>query len=187
MTMYNKYGDQELWVRIKLGDEKAFIALYERYWAILYAHALKMLKDKDEAMDVVQDVFTHFLTKVEEIELSTSLKSYLYAAVRNRILNQINKNRLKDSYVNSLVDFVNQGYDIDDQMTYRDLLEKIEEEVNNLPPKMKKIFEMSRTIGLSHKTIAKELNITDHTVKKTINRVLKALKAKITMLFFPFI
>ncbi|TZF84909.1 RNA polymerase sigma-70 factor [Pedobacter sp. BS3] len=184
MSAYSALTDQELVAFLCEGNEAAFTAIYNRYWAVLYAHARKMLRDDDEAMDVVQDIFTTLWKKSGGLILTTSIKSYLYTAVRNQTLNQINRSRLKDTYLLSLARFAEQGeYNTDEQVVYHDLLERIEQEIANLPPKMREIFEMSRKSGLSHKAIAEELSITDHTVKKTINRALKVLKAQISSFF----
>lgn len=183
MSAYNACTDQELIAFLRKGDEVAFTAIYNRYWAVLYAHARKMLQDDDEAMDVVQDIFTILWKMSEELVLTTSLQSYLYTAVRNRTLNQMNRSKRKDDYLWSLAKFMEQGvYVTDEQVNYHDLLTHIEQEIAELPPKMREIFEMSRKSGLSHKTIAAALNISDHTVKKTINRALKVLKAQISSL-----
>ncbi|MNL17944.1 RNA polymerase sigma factor [compost metagenome] len=69
-----------------------------------------------------------------------------------------------------------------------ELTRLIDKEVSALPQKMKEIFEMSRNQELSHREIAAQLNISDHTVKKQINNAIKILRPKITSLLagIPF-
>lgn len=176
-------NDEQLAARLSTGDHQAFTLIYDRYWAPLYVHARKMLGNEEEAMDVVQDIFTVLWTRSSDLTIHSSLKAYLYTAVRNRTLNAINKGRLRDSYLQSLTGFMEQGRCYtDEQVCYRDFANRIEQEIAALPPKMQLIFTMSRESGLSNKAIAEQLNVTDRTVKKTIHRAIKALRIR-TALF----
>ena len=186
-VVYSKLIDEDLFSLLKNGDEEAYTEIYNRYWALLYSHARHMLRDDDEAMDVVQDVFTGFWKNAVEITLIASLKAYLYTATRNKTLNAINRNKQKDTYLISLASFMEEGeLATDNQVAFNEFIDQIEKGVANLPPKMREIFELSRNLGFSHKQIAEKLAITDHTVKKTINRALKIIKTQLSvfLLFF---
>lgn len=185
MNSYKSYSDIELTSFLKSGDELAFIEIYNRFWPVLYLHSRKMLRDDDQAKDIVQDIFTNLWNKCEDIQINSSIKNYLYSSVRNHTLNYINRGKLKDKYLDSLVDFVHKGeFQTEEQVIVRDLSERIEREVADFSPKMKTIYELSRKKGLSNLEIAFELNITDHAVKKTINRALKRLKRQISIFIF---
>jgi RNA polymerase sigma-70 factor (family 1) len=184
---YSKLIDEDLFSLLKDSDEKAFTEIYNRYWALLYSHARQMLRDDDEAMDVVQDVFTVFWRKAEEITIVTSLKSYLYTATRNKTLNAINRNKQKDTYLVSLASFIEEGeLTTDNHVAFNEFIDQVEKGVAKLPPKMREIFEMSRNSGFSHRQIAEKLSISDHTVKKSINRALKIIKTRLPVIFFLF-
>lgn len=187
MPLYSKHTDSDLVSLLNIGDELAYTEIYNRYWAMLYSHARRMLRDDDEAMDVVQDIFTTLWRKASEINFTTSLKSYLYSSVRNQTLNHINRGKLRNNYLDSLIDFIEKGStETDDQVIFNEFVRQVEKEVNNLPPKMRDIFHLSRNEGLSHKEIAEKLDITDHAVKKSINRTLKLLRVKFSPLFLLF-
>jgi len=185
MKIYKAYLDSELTVLMRDGDDEAFTEIYNRYWSRLYFHALKMLKDEDQAMDIVQDIFTKLWNRNIDLEINISIKTYLYSAVRNHTLNYINRSKLKDKYLDSLAQFLEKGELItEEQVHFRDFAQRIDCEIDRFSPKMKTIFELSRKDGLSNKEIAIELNITDHTVKKTINRALKRLKTQVSSFIF---
>lgn len=180
MNTYKSFSDSELTAQLQNANEAAFTELYNRYWVVLYVHAVKMTNDEDQARDIVQDIFTVLWKKREVISVNTSLKSYLYKAVRNKVLNSINRSKLKESYLKSLISFVVKGeLHTQEQVEFRDFERRIDREVNNFPPRMKLIYELSRNEGLSNKEIARDLEITDHTVKKTINRALHRLRTQI--------
>ena len=185
METYTNYSDSDLAIMIRNGDEKAFSEIYNRYWSKLYMHSRKMLRDEDQAMDIVQDIFTNLWNRNIDIHINTSIKTYLYSAVRNHTLNHINRGKLKDRYLNSLAEFLERGeLHTEEQVDFLDFAQRIDREIDRFSPKMKAIFELSRNQGLSNKDIATELNITNHTVKKTINRALQRLKTQVSSFLF---
>lgn len=187
MVVYSKLIDGELIRLLNNCDELAYTEIYNRYWALLYSHARRILRDDEEAMDVVQDVFTVLWRKAPELTDIVSLKAYLYSATKNKTLNTINKSKQKDDYLTSLASFIEEGeFTTDNQVAFNEFVEQVEREVANLPPRMREVFGLSRKLGFSHKQIAEELNITDHTVKKTINRALKILRTQFSV-FFSFL
>lgn len=185
MSFYKTQDDIKLVGLLKKGDELAFNEIYLRYWPLLFRHARRMLHDEDEALDIVQDIFTNLWTKSEDLFFTTSLSAYLYTSVRNKTINVINKGKLHKNYVNSLQEFINKGtYETDDQIRYNEFATRIENEVNNLPPKMREIFKLRKDQGLSYKQIAQQLNLADETVKKQVYRALKTLRARLSAFLF---
>ncbi len=174
------FTDEELLKEVQAGNRRAFELIYNRYKGVLYIHAYKMLRDEDEAKDVVQELFTKLYSKAGIIFVRTTLSAYLYASVRNRILDIIAHKRIKTDYLVSLEDFVRQGaYTTDQLVREKELAFQIEKEVSLLPEKMRQIFEMSRNANLSHKEIAAKLDISDKTVKKQISNAIKLIKVKL--------
>lgn len=173
--------DRELLTDFQHGSEVAFEAIYNRYFPRLYLHALKMLRDEDEAQDVIQELFTAFWTKGRDIGINTSLSSYLYASTRNRVLNIFEHNRVHDHYIASLGEFLSMvESSVDELVIEQELAGIIEEEVRRMPPKMREVFELSRNENLSHREIGELLAISDKTVKKQVSKALKILKLKIS-------
>lgn len=158
-----------------------FSEIYNRYWAPLYRHAYRLLKDKIAAEDVVQEVFVNLWDKISTLAVQDSLNSYLYAIVRNRILNIIQKEKIHSEYIRSFACFMEQSEAITDHRVREKMLrEKIEKEVAHLPTKMRHIFEMSRTEHRSYREIAEELELSDKTVKKQVSNAIKILRLKLS-------
>ncbi|RQP18661.1 MAG: RNA polymerase sigma-70 factor [Parapedobacter sp.] len=184
MVDYSNYNDQQLVALIQKGDSLAFAEVYERYWSLLYVVALKMTKDEDASMDVVQDIYTDFWTNPQHLKNLTSLKAYLYTTVRNKVLDAAKHQRVKERYLDSLSAFAQQYSETtDDRIAYDEFVRIMEATVAQLPPQMQRVFRMSREEGLSHAAIAAQLGISEHTVKKTINRALHVLRTKLLHLF----
>jgi RNA polymerase sigma-70 factor (family 1) len=182
--LYNKLPDSELVNLLNSGDDLAYTEIYNRYWPLLFSHASRMLRDEDEAMDVIQDVFIILWNNISDLTSILSLRAFLYTTTRNRTINIINRSKRKDQYVSSLATFMDEGeLATDNQVAFNECIAQIEKGVANLPKKMREIFEMSRNLGYSHKQIAEQLNITDHAVKKSINRTLKILRTRFSIFF----
>lgn len=189
MTGYNNLTDQELASLLAKGDKRAYTVIFERYSEILLRHAFRLIADKDESYDVVQDVFLNLWQKHAEIVFKTSLSSYLYAAVKNRIFNLLSHQKLVLRYAKSISQYMVEGYNItEDQVRERELSAVIEREVNALPDKMRAVFLLNKREGLSYKEIGDKLNITDQTAKQQVYKAVKILKPKIDsfLTIFPF-
>jgi len=180
-------SDKKLVTLIQQGSQPAFAELYERYKSPLYLHACRMLNDGEEAKDIVQDTFAAIWAKRETLEVNTTINSYLYGSVRNRILDLISHSKVVAKYTDSLESFLETSTrSHDHKIIEGELLEMFEFAVASLPEKMREVFELSRKEGLSHKNIALRLNISDKTVKKQISNAIKMIRLKVRMLFFTF-
>ncbi len=164
----------------KNGDQLAFAEIYERYWEPLFRHALRMAKDNALAEDIVQEVFIALWNRIEQAELPFIVGSYLYTMVRNKFLNLVQHQTVCNNYLLSLSDFLINGESVTDHKCRENQLKlRIEEEVAQLPTKMRTVFEMSRNENKTHKEIALLLNISDKTVKKQVSNAVKVLRLKL--------
>lgn len=180
MHLYSKYSDTDLIALLKSGDKNAFTEIYDRYWSVLYLHARHMLRNQDDASDVIQEVFTSIWNRAKELDLSVNLNAYLYRSVRNAVLNMIRKGKVEGDYRKSLVAFYARGeFSTENVVNFNDLKGLIEREVQSLPKKMREVFELSRNQNASHAEIAKQLNMSDEAVKKQISRALSILRKKL--------
>jgi len=185
MTGNFNISDKELLALFRAGDQAAFRLIYERYWQLLYVAACKLVKDEDEAKDVVQEVFISLLGKGAELEISSSLPAYLYSAVRYKVFDHISRAKVRTDYLDSLNVFAAEaGTASDRALIEKEIHAEMEKEIQNLPAKMKEVFVLSRKAELSHKEIAEKLNISDKTVKKQISNAIKLLKPKFTNYYF---
>lgn len=180
MPEYRQLDDAYLTNLLLQKDHEAFSEIYRRYWHVLFLHAHKMIRDEDEAKDIVQDIFIGLWNCSSSIHVTSNLKGYLYVTVRNRILNRIRQTKSSDDFVGLLAKEIN-GVDesTTDLINERELQEIIDNEVNRLPPRMKQVFQLSREEFLTHKQIAQRLGTSEETVKKQISGSLKILRGKL--------
>jgi len=177
---YNTLSDNELLAFLKEESQDAFAEIYRRYWSLMYMHALKMLKDGDDTRDVLQDVFTCMWQNRETIDQNSNLAGYLYTCTRNKVLDLIARQRVRVNYLDSLASFIEANNNrIIDDITEKELAQALENEIAQLPGKMREIFEMRIYKHLTYKEIASELSLSDKTVKKQISNAIKILRPKL--------
>lgn len=184
MAPLNMLSDMELADLFKSGSHAAYEEIYNRYYGALYIHAFKRLQDREECRDIIQELFTHLWLKREEIELNGQLSGYLYTSVRNRIFDLLARKKLKASYITSIQEFALSNQIATDHRVRQNLLMTIiDQEIQSLPPRTREIFELSRKGHFTHKEIAEQLNLSEQTVKSTVNNALKVLRVKLGTMF----
>jgi RNA polymerase sigma-70 factor (family 1) len=184
MSAYKELFDQQLVDRLRSGDKDAYTEIYERYFSLLYLHAYKRLRDEEDAKDIIQELFATLWHKRFELH-QTNLAGYLFAAVRNRVLDNYAHKQVSNKYISSFQDFLATAPDSSEYLLReRQLSELIEKEIQALPPKMREIFELSRKTHLSHKEIAEHLQISEKTVSKQVTNALKMLRIKLGVMAF---
>ncbi|WP_316794267.1 RNA polymerase sigma-70 factor [Pedobacter frigoris] len=185
MAAYSTYTDQELTALLREGDIAAFTEVYNRFFKVLFLHAVKRLHDEDDARDLVQELFSVLWVKRETAVVTTNLSNYLYTATRNGVFNFIARQKVGAKYLNSLPSEIDEATCITDHLTReRQLTIIIEREIAALPEKMRIVFELSRKEGLSHKQIAERLGISEETVKSQIKNALKQLRVKLGLMVY---
>lgn len=182
MSVYGSLSDLELTELLKQGDANAYTVIYNRYFDELYLHAYNRLRDKEEAQDVIHELFAGLWNKRAVLEVRSSLPAYLYTSVRNRIMDVISHQQVESRYVSSLQSFIEKGYCVTDHKVREQMLAAlIEKGISELPPKMREVFELSRKHAMSHKEIAEQLSLSEQTVRKQVNNALKILRLKLGM------
>ena len=173
--------EHTLVLRLIEGDENAFCELYAAYKNRLIYFAMRFLKSREYAEDVFQDAFAVVWQTRRFINPDTSFSSYLYTIVRNRILNQLrdmaNEDQLKEQILSQAIDSTNET---NNHILLNDLKEIIAHALEQLTPRQREVFKMSRELQMSHKEIAEALGVSVHTVQEHISLSLKVIRSYLT-------
>lgn len=177
---YQQFTDQELTNLLKSGDTQAYTEIYDRYIFVLLNHVYNKTGNREEAKDIVHEVFTRLWAGREQLEITGSLAGFLYISARNIVLNQVARKKVEWKYLDSMLRFLEQPQSITDhRVRESQLIALIEKEIAALPPKMREVFELSRKEHLSHVEIAERLHISVQTVSKHITNALRILRIKL--------
>ena len=169
--------DREIIVGIRNGDIGQFESLFRSTYSSLVNYARSILKDKDTAEEIVQDLFYVLWRDREKIKILSSLNGYLFRAVYNKSMHYIEHQKVVDKYAGKAV----KGMGIDpidpvEVLKYKELNEKIANIIGKLPERCGKIFCMSRFEGLKYSEIAEELSISVKTVEANMGKALKVFR-----------
>jgi RNA polymerase sigma-70 factor (ECF subfamily) len=147
-----------------------------RQWYPSLCHATyRIIKDKDKAEDIVQDVFVKMWENRKTIDITISIKSYLFRSCINTALNEASKQK-KYTHVPAEDELIKASQNTEDNMEREDLQHKIDEGINLLPPACKSVFMLSRFEEMSYKEIAQTLDISIKTVENQMGKALKILR-----------
>ncbi|MBS1500585.1 MAG: RNA polymerase sigma-70 factor [Bacteroidetes bacterium] len=184
MADVSTLGDVDLTDLLKSGDHAAFTEIYHRYKGLLYIFAYKRVGDREEARDIIHELFTALWEKREALNITGNLLSYLYTSVRNRIMDRVARQKVAARYLDQFQEYIDSGHSPADHLArMRNLEELIEREIAALPPKMRTVFLLSRNTELSRKEIAEQLDLSEETVKSHMHHALKTLKGRLGPLF----
>lgn len=178
MYATGKINDEHaLVLRLIEGDEDAFCELYAAYKNRLIYFAMRFLKSREYAEDIFQDAFTVVWQSRRFINPDASFSAYLYTIVRNRILNQLrdlsNRDKFCEQILSRAVDYTNETKDT---ILANDLRQFISCALQQLTPRQREIFGMSRERQMSHREIAEALGISVNTVQESISISLRTLR-----------
>lgn len=176
------YKDETLLLMMSRDDQEAFTLLYRRYWEDLFVTAAKVLRGKEEAADVVQDVFLSLWNRRHELNIEGSLAAYLQTSARYKAIHYIEKNITRRDYLVQLSDVAVNTLSptAEIQLHLKEVQQVIHDTVSKMPPKMQEVYRLSRQEHLSHKEIADKMGISVETVKKHIQHALQQIKTALT-------
>lgn len=148
------------------------------HYSELVGFAYKYVDQQEVAEEVVQDVFMTLWANAARIEIQTSLKSYLYGAVRNSSLNYIKHEKVARKYVERQLQ-ASRNQETTDFLELDELNDKIVAALDKIPEKCREIFELNRFEGKRYKEIAEHLNLSLKTVENQMGKALKILRAEL--------
>ncbi|MFV0591539.1 MAG: RNA polymerase sigma-70 factor [Draconibacterium sp.] len=177
--------------KIRSGNELAFEKLFRQNYRPMCLFATGILRDDEMAEEVVQDFFVKLWDRREGFTIETSVKNYLFRAVKNLCINVIKHEQIKLKHAQQAIAEAEEN-DYKDHFLEIDLELAIEKSINELPEKRREIFRLSREEGLKYREIADRLNISVKTVETQISLAIKTLRKKLKQyntflfLFVPF-
>lgn len=167
--------------RIKIGDEQAFELLFRKYYIRLCCFANKFLNDPEEARDVVQQVFTKIWEGRQDIDPEESLNAYLFRITQNICINKLRRSKVESKYaeIYKLVYIDHRQISPFESLMSDELEKNITIAVAKIPPRCKRVFELSRIEGLKYIEIAAVLNISIKTVETQMSKALQILRLEL--------
>ena len=163
------YDEKALLVMVAAGNRSAFTTLYTAYLGQLYRYTFLFTKSKDEAEEILQEVFIRIWENREKMTGIDSLKDYLFRMTKNKLLDHIRHLQIRQKVLSE----IKRTRDIStpstsDQSAYQEYYRVVQRAIEKLPPKRKLIFRLTIENGLSQDEIAAQLHISKSVVKKQL-------------------
>ena len=161
---------------INLNDTHAFERLFKQYYKPLCEYCEGIIADRDSAEDIVQDTFLYLWEHRGEVSITTSLKAYLYSAVRHGSVNHLKRRAMAEKHKPSLSEFIKYLQETDYSEEEEERLEQARAFLADLPEQCRKVFVMNCVEGKRYKAIAAELGISVNTVKFHLSKAYYLLR-----------
>ena len=179
-----EFSDHQIINRIRQGDVTAFEELYGQFYIYLCLVAEHIVRNPDDAEEIVSDVFVKLWNIRDKINITTSIKWYLVKAVRNTSLNYIEKNKANNNLTKGLssADYEILSWDSDyplGQLFQKEILEIFDKSITKLPDGCREIFLLSRVGDMKYDQIATKLGISVNTVKTQMKIALSRLRGNL--------
>lgn len=178
--MINSFSDNSILINaLKIGEAKAYLFLVDTYHHKLCVYAYGLTHDRDMAEDLVQNVFIRIWNKRDKLNPDFSIIGFLYKSVYNEFIDQYRKQKqtvpLEKKYIEALSSIVED----EDEHYLERIIKLVKTEIQNLPPKCKETFLLSKEEGLTNIEIAEYKKISIKTVEAHISKAFSILRNKI--------
>jgi RNA polymerase sigma-70 factor, ECF subfamily len=170
-------GDEALIARIREGDHEAFNVLYLRHHHALWQFAMRYVRSPEVAEDICQDVLLSVWTRRSALVIQSSLKAFLFGAIRNRALRHLRQAHLIGEIEQQEIAAHPEGsHSIDDHMSSLDVATTFDRILAELPEDRRRLLMLRWTYDLSYAEIAKVLGITEVNARAQVSRMRKVLQ-----------
>ncbi|SEW54980.1 RNA polymerase sigma-70 factor [Chitinophaga arvensicola] len=169
-----------LWHQARNGDTKAFEELYQTTVTALSNQAFRILKDREQVKDIIQDVFISLYLRRDELPTDVNINGYLNNAVKYKVSNQLRNKLRKENHHQVLMRQAHQQEVVQPvQLEHYELKNKIARSINTLPLKCREVFMLSYYGNMGYKAIAQEMGISVKTVEKHMSKALQVLRREL--------
>ena len=164
---------------IKNGNIRAFETLFRTYYEPLCRYAYQFVGSPDTAEEIVQDLFYILWKEKETLQIFTSVNGYLYRSVKNKSLQHLEHEKVRDSYRKMYAENASmETSSPQEELEYKELEQQIGETLLQLPKRRQIIFRKHRMEGKKYNEIARELQISVKTVEAEMSKTLRVLREK---------
>ncbi len=171
--------------KIKEGDIDEFERLFKKLYSPLLFFSISIVKERDIAEDIVQDIFYNIWRDRERINIFTSLKSYLYKSTYNNSIKELKKSKIKDQYNIDEHLISNEGNRniATDILEMKDLERVVIKSISKMPQRRAEIFRLHRFGKMKYSQIAQTYDLSIKTIEAEISKAIKTVEKEIEQHF----
>lgn len=172
--------DDSLISRLQGGDRQAFKLLFDKYAKRMYQFSLKYLREKEDAEDLLNEVFLKIWENRRSIKTNSSFQAYLFTIAYNNIRKRFLKKGREEQYIQLFAEeYLNETAMIDEQLDYLDFQKKLNSIIVQLPERRQEVFNLHYKEELKNSEIASKLEVSEQFVKNQLSIARKFIIAKV--------
>lgn len=161
-------------------NEQAFADLFRLLYDRLLRFCVQYVQSPEAAEEIVSDVFVKIWNRRAELMQVENLEVYLFVAVKNHSLNYLEQySTLRITPIDNGLAELSTSLDPEKEMEWKEMLLKLDIEVNRLPDQCRKVFRLIREEGFKYRDVAAILNISPRTVETQLFRAIRRLNEAI--------
>ena len=169
---------------LRKGEKKAYEAVYNEFFGVLYHLCLQYLHDEKASEEIVQDTFLKLWEIRETLNDQVNIRNFLYTITKNNCLNYLRNQKISMKHLENMKYLEMQfNYEALEKLgnytQFEELRSKIDEAISKLPAEVIETFKLSRFEELSYKEIADQQNISIKTVEARISKALRILRVEL--------
>lgn len=173
------FQEEEALIKLKNGDTAAFAMLYNHYKTSLLMEAYHKVRSRQEAEDMVQEIFTSLWQRRKDLNISSSLKHYLSRAVHLQYAYKCRRNQVARKFITH-VNYTSVEGAVPHHLENKELGQLIRKAAGYVSaPACRKVFERLYLQEWTHREIAQDMNIQPQVVKNQASRALKVIRTRL--------
>lgn len=176
----NYTEDKELWIGLRDGDIVSYNKLVKKYFRLLFNFSIRFCQDRDIVKDCIQELYLDLWNKRHHLVQPNSVKSYLFRAIRNRILKEQtkwNKNQPVNEDYNFILEFSIEEKLIDDVQSL-ELADKIKKILEELPSRQREVIYLRFYENLDMDEIVEVMSISKQSAHNLLQKAYKSIRLK---------
>lgn len=186
--MQNIFFSQKKLIKLlKKGDARAYSYMVDLYYKKLCDYASNLARDNFKSEDIVQNVIIRMWQQREKLNSNISIKNYLYKSVYNEFIDQYRKEIAVTKLEKKYIEGLDTAIEIKDVSETNRLITLVQNEIEQLPPKCKETFLLSKQDSLTYVEIAEYQNVSVNTVEKQMVKAFSILRKKMKERMMSFI
>lgn len=180
MKSQTSIGEKELLLGLQHGDESSFASLYTTYSPSIYISVLKLVKDREVALDLVQDLFFKIWKNRQSVDVDKPFKPYVFSIAKNLVIDFFRKAAKDRRLIHELMAATLVYDEYTDKIIFRkETATLLDRTIGNLPSQQRKIFTLCRVDGRSYEEVAEMLQLSISTIGNQLARATKKIRQQL--------